>query len=148
MEYTFNLSTLVSIFTLVCSGIGFLWLSASRIARLEVKVDTIWDYIIKKAMTDALSKGVATQNSPITVPEEVRKWVAASIDNDLYRALRELYKEHKKLSDNNLALKIQEKLGAQIAKEMCIPNDNLNYDSCLFIALELAKNGTTKDEEE
>lgn len=95
-------------------------------------------------MTEALSSGVAVKNSPIKVTDEVRRWVADHIDNALYRALRELYKTHKNASDNELALKIQQQFGEQIAEEMCIPNDDLNYDACLFIALELAKNGKEK----
>ena len=144
MSYTFDISTLISLVTFVGSIIGFIWLSASRIAKLEVKVDTIWDFIVKRAMTEALSSGVAVKNSPIKVTDEVRRWVADHIDNALYRALRELYKTHKNASDNELALKIQQQFGEQIAEEMCIPNDDLNYDACLFIALELAKNGKEK----
>ncbi len=134
-----SITEIITIFSALISLAGFIWLSASKISRLELKVDTIWDFFMTKAKTDALSSGIATQNSPIKIKEEARKWVAASIDPELDASLRELYKNHKKISDNDLALKIQQTFGERIAKEMCIPNDDLNYETCLLIAIELAK---------
>lgn len=139
-----DVGTVLSIITMVGSVIGFIWLSASRIAKLEVKVDTIWDYLIKKAMTDALNSGMATQNSPIHITDEIKARVTAHIGYKLYNSLRKLYKEHQQLSDNALALKIQQQFGEQIAKEMCIPNEDLSYETCLFIALEIAKSNGKK----
>jgi len=41
--------------------------NAERIARIEVKVDTLWDFQMRRAVAEAVSKGVATINSPLKV---------------------------------------------------------------------------------
>ena len=54
----------------VMSLLGVIWISAVRITSLQVKVDTIWSFLMKRAFSEALVQGVATHNSPVRVTDE------------------------------------------------------------------------------
>ena len=44
----------------IMSLLGVIWISAVRITTLQVKVDTIWSFLMKRALSEALVQGVAT----------------------------------------------------------------------------------------
>ena len=47
------------------SLLGVVWISAVKITAREVKVNTIWSFLMKRALSEALVQGVATRNSPV-----------------------------------------------------------------------------------
>ena len=59
----------------ILSLLGVVWISAVRITSLQVKVDTIWSFLMKRALSEALVQGVATHNSPVRVTDEAKRWM-------------------------------------------------------------------------
>ena len=56
---------LVAIFTAVGGVVIWLWRTSKYLARLELKINTLWDFQLRRGAVEALEKGIATMNSPI-----------------------------------------------------------------------------------
>jgi hypothetical protein len=119
----------------ILSLLGVVWISAVRITSLQVKVDTIWSFLMKRALSEALVQGVATHNSPVQVTDEAKRWMG-----DLIPSIREFYAKlgRSNITDAELALEIERRFGDRILNEVCIPH-GLFMGSCLLIALQAVK---------
>lgn len=107
---------------------------AERLAKLELKVDTVWDFLVRRAFGEAVQKGVGTMNSPFTLTAEALEWLA-----DLKEDLQELYQGlPKPLSDSDLMLEIEKRYGADIVTKICVPYE-LSQGTCLLIAAAVAR---------
>lgn len=105
-----------------------------RFAKLEVKVDTMWDFQLRRAEVEAINKGMASRNSPLLINPEAMK-----IFNGMTEELRSFYDGFgRKLTDAELALEIEKHFGARIAMEVCLPYKMTNGE-CLVIAVAVAK---------
>ena len=53
------------------TGAAAAWLMNlnGRLERLSVKIDTLWDFQLRRGALEAMVSGVATKNSPLTVRE-------------------------------------------------------------------------------
>src|SRR5438046_568275 len=49
--------------------------NAAKIASIEVKVDTLWDFQIRRGFSEAVQKGIGTMNSPLILTEEAKSWL-------------------------------------------------------------------------
>jgi len=117
------------------SLLGVVWISAVKITALEVKVNTIWSFLMKRALSEALVQGVATRNSPVRVTDEAKRWM-----RDLLPAIREFYATlgRQNITDEELALEIEGRFGDLILHEVCIPH-GLFMGACLLIAIQAVK---------
>ena len=116
------------------SLLGVVWVSAVKITTLQVKVETIWGFLMKRALSEALVQGVATHNSPVRVTDEAKEWM-----RDLLPPIRELYaKLGRRISDAELAMEIERQFGDRILHEVCIPR-GLYMGACLLIAIQAVK---------
>lgn len=98
------------------------------------RVNTLWGFLLSRGIAEAVTKGVATMNSPITVTEEAKAWF-----EPIVAQLRTFYDgEGRGLSDVNLAIEIERRFGDRILKEICIPH-GLFMGACLVIALQLLR---------
>lgn len=129
-----QIGIIVGIITGVLSFLGAVHLNGSRSAKIEVKVDTMWEFLMRRALSEGLEKGVVSMNSPVVVNEEAKKWMAG-MAIELQKFYRKLGRN---LTDHELAFEIERHFGDQILKEVCIPN-GLSGGACLLIALEVAK---------
>ena len=111
------------------------WDDASeRLARAEVKVDTLWEFQLRRGQVEAVEKGIARMNSPLEFSAESKSWFAF-----LSRRLWDLYRgDGRGLSDADLAAEIERRFGEEITREVCLPR-NLSAGVCLNLALEVAK---------
>ena len=125
------LNSLVS----VTSLLGVVWISAVKLTSLQVKVDTIWGFLMKRALSEALVQGVATRNSPVRVNDEAKKWMS-----DLIPPIRDFYAKlgRRNITDAELAMEIERRFGDRILHEVCIPR-GLYMGACLLIAVQAAK---------
>ncbi len=106
----------------------------ARIAKLELKVDTIWEFIMRRALSEGVAKNVFKVNSPVRITSEASVWFAPIAEE-----LRNFYNSFSnRKSDGEMMLEIERKFGEQIAREICRPH-NLVAGSCLRAALEVAK---------
>ena len=127
-------ATLVGILVAVGGILGWLCQQAARQARMEVKIDTLWDFQMRRGSGELVNKGLATMNSPITLTEESKKWM-----HELAEELKKFYSRlGRHLNDRDLAIEIERRYGDDILKKVCIPN-NISEGACLIIALEVAK---------
>jgi hypothetical protein len=124
----------------VMALLGVIWVAAVKITAMEVKIDTVWGFLMKRAMSEALVQGVATRNSPVKVTNEAKQWMAPLIG-----PIREFYATlgRRNMSDEELALEIERRFGDRILHEVCIPH-GLYMGACLLIALQALK-GTTPE---
>lgn len=107
---------------------------ASRLSKMELKVDTTWDFLMRRAVSEAISSGVATKNSPVIVTDEAKKWM-----KPLLGPIKDYYKNlGRNLTLSELAMEIERRFGEQILNEICIPH-GLSQGACLLIAIQAAQ---------
>ena len=119
----------------VIALLGVIFLTAFKIPAMEVKIDTVWKFLMKRALSEALVQGVATRNSPVRVTDEAKRWM-----RDLLPAIREFYATlgRQNITDEELALEIEGRFGDLILHEVCIPH-GLYMGACLLIAIQAVK---------
>ena len=127
----------MSAYLAVAASVGSLcvWImkNTARLAKMEVKVDTVWDFLMRRAVSEAINVGVAVKNSPIEVTDEAKQWM-----KPLLASIRDFYRETGgNLTDRELALEIERRFGEQILNEVCIPH-RLSQGACLLIAIQAA----------
>lgn len=105
-----------------------------KLSRLELKVDTIWDFLIRRASAEVVQKGLGGFNSPLIINDEARDWF-----NGLAEDLKKFYaNQGRHLSKRELYFEIERRFGDRLLKEICIPR-GLNLGACLIIAQEIAQ---------
>lgn len=124
----------VTLAVAVASGVYQFVMISVRFAKLELKVDTMWSFLVRRGQAEAVRTGIATLNSPIIVNEEAKEWMR-HMGPEL-RAIRAGLVPD--ISDDKLAFVIEGKLGDRILKEVCIPK-GLMLGACLQIAVAVAK---------
>ena len=119
----------------VIALLGVIFLTAFKIPAMEVKIDTVWKFLMKRALSEALVQGVATRNSPVRVTDEAKRWMS-----DLLPAIREFYATlgRQNITDEELAMEIEGRFGDLILHEVCIPH-GLFMGACLLIAIQAVK---------
>jgi len=102
---------------------------------LDVKVETIWSFLMKRALSEAIVQGVATHNSPVRVTDEAKRWMS-----DLIPPIRDFYAKsgRRNITDAELAMEIERRFGDRILNEVCIPH-GLYMGACLLIAIQAIK---------
>ncbi len=102
------------------------YVSQEEFARLQGRVDTIWDFVVRRAAAEAVYKGIATMNTPLVVAVEDLQAFYASLPRGM--------------PDSEIMMEIEKKFGPRIVKDVCIPY-KLHGGACLLIALDVARNG-------
>ena len=112
-----------------------------RLERLSVKIDTLWDFQLRRGALEAMVSGVATKNSPLTVREEF-----LAVSKELGDPLRDFYRKigRPAMTNAELAFQIERHFGSEIVDKVCIPH-GLSYGACLIIAIAVAKGDPTVD---
>ena len=112
-----------------------------RLERLSVKIDTLWDFQLRRGALEPMVSGVATKNSPLTVREEF-----LAVSKELGDPLRDFYRKigRPAMTNAELAFQIERHFGSEIVDKVCIPH-GLSYGACLIIAIAVAKGDPTVD---
>lgn len=107
-----------------------------RLNRLESKVETIWEFQLRRATIEAVQHGIGKMNSPLVISQEAKEWMG-----ELAVRLREFYRRlGRTLTNSELALEIERRYGQEIVEKVCIPH-GIFQGACLLIAMEVAKEG-------
>lgn len=134
MESLADVSPIAAIIASVLSVVSMLVYVIKKFSRLELKVDTMWDFLMRRAETELLQKGYGNMNSPITVNAEGMKAIAP-----IASTLRTYYKKlNREVDDTILAMDIEREFGKILQKEICIPN-GFTMGACLILAVYAAK---------
>ncbi len=105
-----------------------------RFGALELKVDTMWGFQMRRSMSEVVTSGVGKVNSPVVFTPEILSHL-----EPLKPKLIGWYKEfpnHK--SDADALLGIEQSFGDDLLKLVCFPC-GLSYGACLIMALVIAK---------
>lgn len=105
----------------------------ARLAKMEERVDTLWQFQMRRAMSEVVEKGLGTMNSPLQFTADVMAYLLP-IKDDLVKAW------HEKLSlldDAGALLEIEREFGERLFKFVCIPC-KLTHGACLILALAVA----------
>jgi len=128
------ISAAIQALALVVTIVSFIVYVTIKISKIEVKVETLWDFVMRRTKTEALAKGLGDFNSPFKATEQSKDWFS----EELKRDIRDSYNSKWcKLSDRELFFEIEKEFGERICQEVCIPN---KLDgSCIWVAIDIAK---------
>ena len=110
---------------------------AREMATLTVKVDTMWSFTMRRAVSEAVNNDLMKHNSPLEITAKGYTYIKPMA--------QELWDHYQKypvaVSDADLALAIERDFGERLLKEVCIQN-NLLFGECIILAIEaVRKNG-------
>lgn len=137
MNWTFDdAGVLIAILTSVIGFIVTYAQSRERFAKLEVKVDTMWDFLVKRGAVEAYHKDLITINSPVEVRASSYNYVSVGLQTEI----QQWYTAHqgKLANDKEILLCIEKEFGARLFQEVCLPH-RLTHGECLLIATAIAK---------
>ena len=124
---------LIILMALISATIAYI-LDKNKFNSLENKLDTIWDYLIKRAETEFIIKGLGTINSPYLITAEVRSWY-----EPISKELKTFYiRTGVNLTSQELFVMIHKEFGDWIKDNICIPH-GLESGSCILAAIAVAK---------
>ena len=101
---------------------------------LVPEVDTLWDFVRRRAVSEFLAKGMGDSAQPPSLKSEVRKWFA-SVEKDL----KDFYKSTGESSgDKELFVAIEHAFGDRLLHEVCIPN-GVSEGACVLAAIAICR---------
>lgn len=107
-----------------------------EIAEIKIKVETMWNFLLKRGAAEGVNNGMLTFNSPLRLTPE-----SAAVMEHMAAELRAFRDQKFPAADEKLlALEIEKQFGDRLVKEVCIPN-NISYGVCLLVATAVAKGG-------
>lgn len=115
-------------------------LNEREIAELKVKVETMWNFLLRRGAVEGVSQGLMTFNSPLRLTER-----SAEMFEHLAGELKAFYNERPGINEHDLAIAIEKEFGSRLATEICLPN-NISLGVCLLIATAVARGGHTLTE--
>jgi hypothetical protein len=119
---------------LVFPTIAMVWWAAVKITKLEVKTETMWGMIMKRAVVEGVHQGLMEVHSPVRLINDSGAMLGAMAPEIV--AFYE--KNCKDVPESKAALAIEREFGTRLATEVCIPN-GISFGICLIIALAVAK---------
>lgn len=111
---------------------------ARKVGGIEVKVDTMWAFQMRRTMSDVVQSGLGTVNSPFRFNDEVQH-ALAPMKPDLIAFWATLPLD---ITDAAALLKIEAEFGERILRLVGMPFA-LTHDACLLLALTVAKQSNT-----
>jgi hypothetical protein len=108
-----------------------------RMTRIEVHVETLWDFHIRRSMVEATSKGIGSLNSPFVLNGDKAHDIGGGLKEDLL-AWYETLETKDSMNDRDLFIAVEGAFGERLIREMCIPH-NIQEGTCVLIAIALIK---------
>jgi hypothetical protein len=107
-----------------------------RVVKMEIRVNLLWDFLMRRAISEAIDKGFATINSPIKIQPH-----GVNIFSEEWRnKLKGAFLNHKKMTDKELFAAIDAKFGTELLKEICITQKPvLSNGECIIIAMAIIR---------
>lgn len=136
MSATELTALIFSIFSLA----GIAYIAGVKLTGVEKDVEHIKDelrdlkdFLFRRGAVEAILTGRAEMNSPVKVSKNMKDlfW-------ELKPDLKKMAQSNPKLSDSDLAWKIEKKWGDYIMKNICIPH-RISNGECLLIAVAAAR---------
>ncbi len=113
---------------------GLLDTARGDIVRLTVKVDTMWAFQMRRAVSEAVSKGIADMNSPLTFHTDILHHL-----DPIAPELRDWGDKHKHLNQGDFLVGLEAYFGADLLTRFSIPL-GVSHGACLLAAMQKALN--------
>jgi hypothetical protein len=114
--------------------LSFIVKASMRFGALELKVDTMWGFQMRRSLSEVVATGFGKFESPLVIDEKVQRHL-----DKIKPRLIEWYANYAgRKSDASLLLGIEQNFGVDILNLVCLPC-GLSYGACLIIALAVAK---------
>ena len=118
----------------VVSLVGVLWGVGYRQGKLEVKVDTMWDFQLKRGFSEGLQEAMLQTHSPLKTTSKARDMMMPVLDR-----VRQFYSEKgHRLSDPRLFEAIHAHFGDEILEKIALPRQLL-YGSCIATLIKICR---------
>jgi hypothetical protein len=125
---------LLGVLTALASLFASIFWASRRLARLELKTDTMWDFIMHRALAEVIRKNYGMENSPLKIADHIRSSYGPLADD-----LRNFFKKAgRQMTDRELFIEIQTQFGERIFREVCMPQ-GMEMGACVLVACEIAR---------
>jgi hypothetical protein len=108
-----------------------------RMTRIEVHVETLWDFHIRRSMVEATNKGIGTLNSPFIMNEDAAHEIGGNLKDELLAWYHDL-PDKDSINERDLFIRIEGAFGDRLIRDMCIPH-GIQEGTCILIAIALIK---------
>ena len=115
---------------------GYVMRMSYRLGTLAIKVDTLWEFLMKRGTIEGLERGFLKANSPLAVTPEIR----AAFDPIMEELLTFYPADGHKMKDLDLMFEMERRFSNKIIEAICIPLHVTN-GACLVIAAKLLRDG-------
>lgn len=106
----------------------------SDMAKLELKVDTLWDFLMRRSIAHGLSEGKLYMNSPVSPSASMEDMLEPFVPD-----LKQFYaKEGYKMTDRDLFIEIERRFGDRMMHDICIPA-NVYQGTCVLAAVKVVQ---------
>jgi len=107
--------------------------SAAKISALETKVDTMWAFQMRRAVSEAVTSGVGNMNSPLIFAESAIQ----AMEPFKARLVNFGKRIPENTTDARVLLEIEREFGEELLKDVCVPF-KLSHGACLLLAYQVA----------
>lgn len=129
------INTLLACSSLVISVMTIatvLYNSATRMAKLEVKVDTMWAFQMRRGAAEAVTNDIATMNSPLSFHADALAALAP-----MKERLTMFAQEHAGVPEVDFFMLLERAFGDELVWRFCIPM-KASQGACLLAAMQVA----------
>lgn len=109
-----------------------LYNSATRMAKLEVKVDTMWAFQMRRGAAEAVTNSIATINSPLNFHAD-----ALAALSPMKERLSLFAQEHTGIPEVDFFMLLERAFGDELVWRFCIPM-KASQGACLLAAMQVA----------
>jgi len=128
-----SVASFSALFISVVTAMTLLYNVAVWKAKIEVKVETMWAFQMRRAVSEAVEGGLATLNSPLAFTATALDALAPIRDR-----LIAFGKAHQGESQLELTFHIEAAFGDELLENFCLPLKT-SHGACVLAALEIAK---------
>lgn len=121
---------------------ALVWLSKLTwlLAQMATKVETLWAFQIRRAMSEVVTSGVGEKNSPLRLYEEARQRLDCIKD----RLIEFCNGPCAKLDDLNTFMEIERAFGDELLDLICVPC-KMSHGACVLVALSVGRQSDVID---
>lgn len=114
-----------------------------RIGGLELKINTVWDFLMRRAEVELVNRGWGTKHSPVKLTVTVFESILPLISNIItfYAKLKE---DRPNIADRDIFIAIEQRFGEQLVEQICIPM-NVQLGACVVAVMESCKIAIEQD---
>ncbi len=136
---------LVAIVSLVIAiGAGFTRI-IYRMGQLELKIDTVWDFLIRRGQVELVNRGWGTKNSPVELTAVTFESILPLI-SDIVVFYAKLKKANPKIKERDMFIAIESQFGEQLVDRICIPM-HVQLGACVVAVMAACKIATEQAKE-